>query len=91
MRSGSASSWALGPTHQTAETQADQHARRAALDHPAALEGSGDGSRIRLKLEARLRALGPRVRELADEYLVVLYFKYLDEVSPSSVVEAVAM
>jgi hypothetical protein len=44
-----------------------------------------------LTLEARLRALGPRVRELADEHLVGLYFEYLDCGEPKFAVEAVAM
>jgi hypothetical protein len=44
-----------------------------------------------LTLEARLCALGPRVRELADEHLVGLYFEYLDCVEAKFAVEAIAM
>jgi hypothetical protein len=44
-----------------------------------------------LTLEARLRALGPRVREIADKHLVELYFEYLDLSEAKFAVEAVAM
>jgi hypothetical protein len=39
----------------------------------------------------RLRALGPRVREVADKHLIVLYFEYLDLGEPKFPVESVAM
>jgi len=43
-----------------------------------------------LALEGRLRALGPSVRELADQHLLERYFEYLDVGEPVMAVEAIA-